>query len=706
MLIFIILFLFCITDCNATPKVLSSNILYNTRNQQHIAEIEKKLECRVIVAYLGTIEIPTSISSGSELNTVRTSIRKLRHTKKASSVVLMTVLPLSMNLKKNNGIIVAEYSRDRVVYVSSNTESDYRYFGLITCSSHINKNELYPDSCEPEIETSHSCHVFTIDPKLIEHSAHATKANEFQITCTLDPVTNHCLEFPTSCEYIIGVIRSMYSLHVPNGFSSPGVENLSKLAIKNSPVVGVNLSRNNNRLAPLRGVRYGRRVNGCGHDQQIDFPVNQLDNFRHDIHDFANSPQPSNHSEFTTTSSNSDSGIGFHNECQNIADRILIVDFGHQGRHLVNGQALLQNHYESQACRNEIKPRPQGIVGSNYDMDSSFLSNTMPVVDGFGGRGQPLNHLDDVILGGCEVQQPHCSFNANYSNSAVKAGDSKANEQDTYNYNGVHYGNIPTSSKEILSKECKHHCYENLKDICSHYDPVYTENEGHLYEIIKPHLNMDSCLDLDNINEKFNAIDIYQEGPRKGILITEKTGPVVQDYSKKYNDAESIDNITIISSKSHDNFYSDKTSMDDVSVYSSRSQEYFNGNANQIKKLQSSVDDILMLSLTSDKCDRNEQNNFVHPGDVKIKIRKSKKPMNLLSKTRTIFYGKDGKKVVKSTEKRTRALSASVDDICGTQTNVNNNGAFPTACSEPDLRDSSSHHSEVSEYYFSFSACF
>lgn len=41
-----------------------------------------------------------------------------------------------------------------------------------------------------------------------------------------------------------------------------------------------------------------------------------------------NSPQPSNHSEITTASSNSDSGIGFHNDFTNVSDRIVVVDFG------------------------------------------------------------------------------------------------------------------------------------------------------------------------------------------------------------------------------------------------------------------------------------------------------------------------------------------------------------------------------------------
>ena len=70
-----------------------------------------------------------------------------------------------------------------------------------------------------------------------------------------------------------------------------------------------------------------------------------------EAHDFlvAHSPQPSNHSEITT-SSNSDSGIGFHNDCRNISDRILVVDFPElQNNHIGNIRANLNN-------------RPIGIV--------------------------------------------------------------------------------------------------------------------------------------------------------------------------------------------------------------------------------------------------------------------------------------------------------------------------------------------------------
>lgn len=52
-----------------------------------------------------------------------------------------------------------------------------------------------------------------------------------------------------------------------------------------------------------------------------------------------NSPQPSNHSEITTASSNSDSGIGFHNDFANVSDRIVVVDFANANG--VNQQRLM-----------------------------------------------------------------------------------------------------------------------------------------------------------------------------------------------------------------------------------------------------------------------------------------------------------------------------------------------------------------------------
>ncbi|EAT40963.1 AAEL007358-PA, partial [Aedes aegypti] len=243
---------------------------------------EGSLEYKAIVGYLGTIEMPKQIATSSKLQTVRSCIRKMRQEKRNPTTVLMTILPSCLNLINTSNAIIAKYSSVRLNYVSSSSENDNRYFGLVTSA-------IYADGlmCEnsdilnqrKDVVISNSCHVFVIDSKLVEHPVHLEKADLFKIICTKDPISNLCLEFPSNSEYVVNLIRSMYNLKAP--------------------------------IKP-DGVPYGKP------------PV-----ARNDPHDLlvSNSPQPSNHSEITTTSSNSDSGIGFHNDCRNISDRILVVDF-------------------------------------------------------------------------------------------------------------------------------------------------------------------------------------------------------------------------------------------------------------------------------------------------------------------------------------------------------------------------------------------
>lgn len=62
-------------------------------------------------------------------------------------------------------------------------------------------------------------------------------------------------------------------------------------------------------------------------DQNRRSVHHQHRNQNHNANGRQGSPQPSNHSEITTASSNSDSGIGFHNDFANVSDRIVVVDF-------------------------------------------------------------------------------------------------------------------------------------------------------------------------------------------------------------------------------------------------------------------------------------------------------------------------------------------------------------------------------------------
>ncbi|KAM3958910.1 regulator of G protein signaling family member locomotion defects [Aphomia sociella] len=585
--------------CQAASSTLGVNeILQNLSRAQLTPNHIARLECRAVVGYLGTIETPQAANNAAPSN-VRTAVRKLRQERRPAAPVLLSVLPNSLLLRRPTGQVLAQYQRERIVYAGSGSDADRRYFGLVT-------------SAEPtEEEASHSSHVFAVDPRLAEHEAHVVRAREFQIVCTRDPVAERCLEFPPSAEYVVGVIRGMYSLPAEN-CASPNLQQISKLAIKSdSPLLG-NFSRCNR---PVFRVPRDRRP--CRHeDARIDGP------------EFvANSPQPSNHSEVTTTSSNSDSGIGFHNDCRNIADRILVVDFAQQAP---------PNRF-----RQEMPRRPIGLVGcSSFDADGSFLSNTTPVVDGFGGQGRPLN-LDDVILNTNDLQ--------------TVRHVSPRNEDDNYNYNNI-YGNIPSSSKAFTNGVV--------------YDQVYTENEGDHYEFIPQQLHDD--LAIDRVAETFNSVEIYEERSRQ---------------PPDWQSNESVENVTVVSGGTS------KASMDSVSVYSSRSHE--EARPVRRKHLQASLDDMLVIGMRDQPPKDKDDENFVHPATVKCKVRKSMKPMNFLSKTKHMLSGKEREK---EKEARRRALSASAGDVCGerrerTERSERADDALQAAASEPDLRDTQSEQS-------------
>ncbi|CAG5056838.1 unnamed protein product [Parnassius apollo] len=577
--------------CHAAPSAFGvSEILQNLSRAQLTPSHAARLECRAVVGYLGTIETPQANAAAAP-NNVRNAVKKLRQERRTSTPVLLSVLPNALLLRRPTGQVLAQYPRERIVYAGCGSEADRRFFGLVTAA----------ESSGVEAEASHSCHVFAVDSRMAEHEAHVTRARDFQIACTRDPVAERCLEFPPSAEYVVGVIRGMYSLP-PDDCVSPNLQPISKLAVKgDSPALG-NFSRCSR---PVFRAQRDRRP--CrNEDARIDVPEF-----------IANSPQPSNHSEITTTSSNSDSGIGFHNDCRNIADRILVVEFA--------GQQPPPTRF-----RQEIPRRPMGLVGcSSFETDGSFLSNTTPVVDGFAGQGRPLN-MDDVILNANELPR-HVS---------------QRNDEDNYNYNNL-YGNLPSGSRSFHGVV---------------YDQVYTENEGH-YELV-PHTEMD---DIDRVSEAFNSVEIYEEQSR---------------HPPDYQSNESVENVTVISGNS-------KASADSVSVYSSRSHE--EARPQRLKHLQASLDDMLVLRMHDQPQQDKDDGKFVHPASVKCKLRKSMKPLNILSKTRSMLSGRERTRADGGDADVRRSLSASAGDVSCDKSRATSrdlsHDPLPAAASEPDLRD-------------------
>lgn len=282
-----------------------------------------------VVGYLGTIEMPKQIATSSKLQTVRSCIRKMRQEKRSPTLVLMNILPNSLNLLNSNNVVLATYPSSRLNFISSSSDNNSKFFGLVT-SAKFHDDESHFDSYDSlklrqaEVAISNSCHVFGIETKLIDHNAHVATAEKFKINCTKDLISNSCLEFPTTSDYICNITRSMYNLKSPE--QTP--EHNHAIAMKFNQIQ----KRNNN---------------------------------FHDPHELLlpNSPHPSNHSEITT-SSNSDSGIGFHNDLTNISDRILLVNFP-------NVNDLRNKNVNMQRAR---KSRPVGIV-NDHQLEESSIRN-------------------------------------------------------------------------------------------------------------------------------------------------------------------------------------------------------------------------------------------------------------------------------------------------------------------------------------------
>lgn len=257
--------------------------------------------------------------AGPRLQIVRQCIKKMRQEKRQPVAVLMTILPHCMTLRNANNQILATYAANRMSYVSNGsqteTERSPTNFGLIT-TAYYNAQGVMVSPTKPssaigaDAVVSNSCHVFMVNQKIVDHRVHFEKLSQFKIRCTRDPISNLCLEFPKEADYVVNLIRSMYTLNVNE-------EQLNRVA-RNRAAAAV-VADDRNEAAAL-----------------------------------SNSPQPSNHSEITTTSSNSDSGIGFHNDCTNICDRILVVDFP--------GLRTPANNYEAWQNLNVAHARPTGIA--------------------------------------------------------------------------------------------------------------------------------------------------------------------------------------------------------------------------------------------------------------------------------------------------------------------------------------------------------
>ncbi|XP_067128151.1 regulator of G-protein signaling loco-like isoform X2 [Centruroides vittatus] len=261
------------TEQDLNDILYPSNFFRQVQNEEN-EEPNDSVILKAVVGYLGTIEMPKEPQlPSSRLQTIRSCIRRLRIEKKVHTLVLLCVYPESVVLTNPHGLTLAEFPAEKITF-SGVYADDKKFFGLVT-SHGTSSDEMSEGSHEGPVSVSSSCHVFMVDTKLLLHHQHIKRAKAFRISCTPDPVTNKCREFPESADSILQAIVSLYR---------------NRLAISVDAASGM-----------------------------VDFHLHM-------------SPQPSNTS---SNSSNSDSGIGFRDE-GNHSDRVFVVDMDHSHPYSMN----------------------------------------------------------------------------------------------------------------------------------------------------------------------------------------------------------------------------------------------------------------------------------------------------------------------------------------------------------------------------------
>ncbi|XP_019644398.1 PREDICTED: regulator of G-protein signaling loco-like isoform X2 [Branchiostoma belcheri] len=165
---------------------------------------------RVIVGYLGSIEMPREGNSATvSMQNIRSCVRRLRMEQRIHTLVLMEVREGSVRLRNNNGETIAIYPVERLAF-SGVFPDDKRFFGLVTTRG-LDEESCYAGSeDERSLNVGTSCHVFMVDPEISAHNIHAQRAQEFSITCTTNPETGGCEEFPRSARPLLRTVGLLY----------------------------------------------------------------------------------------------------------------------------------------------------------------------------------------------------------------------------------------------------------------------------------------------------------------------------------------------------------------------------------------------------------------------------------------------------------------------------------------------------------------
>ncbi|XP_073692473.1 regulator of G-protein signaling 12 isoform X2 [Garra rufa] len=165
------------------------------------------LNVAMIVGYINSMELELTTSQSDEdaLKAIRECISQIGIEQKTHSLVMMRVKCNCVQLCDDQDVVLASYPAENLALCVICTE-DSRFFGLVSVDSIKNIDAGMQTSTLKTL-----CHVFFIDPELYEHKEHQSIIGHFGISCTPDPDTQGCLEFPQTPHSISHFVSVLYT---------------------------------------------------------------------------------------------------------------------------------------------------------------------------------------------------------------------------------------------------------------------------------------------------------------------------------------------------------------------------------------------------------------------------------------------------------------------------------------------------------------
>lgn len=196
-------------DEEEPSRVVSKDSVFSDcQSQQDILPDSSALNVGMVVGYINSVELDLEISHSEEetLRAIRDCITRIATEQKTHYLVMMRVKCNCVQLCDDRDVVLAAYPAENLVLCAVCTE-DNRFFGLV--SKEVTKtapNKSVQSTC---IKTL--CHVFIVDPELCDHDEHKSISDHFGFSCTADPDTQGCLEFPQTPYSILNFVSVLYT---------------------------------------------------------------------------------------------------------------------------------------------------------------------------------------------------------------------------------------------------------------------------------------------------------------------------------------------------------------------------------------------------------------------------------------------------------------------------------------------------------------